>query len=59
MLIPGEKQDLDVAMAARDILEAGQRLVATHPNVGAVVLECTNMLPQRLHAAAGFRRAGL
>jgi Asp/Glu/hydantoin racemase len=45
VLILGEKQDMDVALAARDILDAGRRLVAAHPEVGAIVLECTNMPP--------------
>lgn len=45
VLIRGEKEDLDVALAARDIVDAGQDLVARHPEVGAIVLECTNMPP--------------
>jgi Asp/Glu/hydantoin racemase len=45
VLILGEKQDMDVTLAARDILDAGQALVARHPEIGAVVLECTNMPP--------------
>jgi hypothetical protein len=49
VLIKAEKQDMDVALAEQDILEAGRRLVSRHPDVGAIVLECTNMPP---HAAA-------
>ena len=45
MLIRGEKQDMDVARAAADILDAGRTLVARHPDIGAIVLECTNMPP--------------
>jgi Asp/Glu/hydantoin racemase len=45
VLILGEKQDLDVALAARDILDAGRSLMRRHPDVGAIVLECTNMPP--------------
>ncbi|MFL5252219.1 MAG: aspartate/glutamate racemase family protein [Rhodopila sp.] len=45
VLILGEKQDLDVALAAQDILNAGRTLMQRHPKVGAVVLECTNMPP--------------
>lgn len=45
VLIRGEKQDMDVGLAAVDILDAGRRLVAGHPEVGAIVLECTNMPP--------------
>jgi len=45
VLILGEKQDMDVALAARDILDSGRTLVARHPDIGAIVLECTNMPP--------------
>lgn len=45
VLIRAEKLDMDVALAERDILEAGLALVAAHPEVGAIVLECTNMPP--------------
>src|SRR5262249_29581118 len=40
-----EKRTLDAAAAERDILDAGDALVAKHENVGAIVLECTNMVP--------------
>lgn len=36
---------LDAAAAERDIVEAGDALVAAHPETGAVLLECTNMVP--------------
>ena len=36
---------LDAEAAERDILDAGDRLVAQHPETGAVLLECTNMVP--------------
>ncbi len=45
VLILGEKQEMDIAAAAKDILDAGRMLVARHPDIGAVVLECTNMPP--------------
>jgi Asp/Glu/hydantoin racemase len=45
VLIKGEKQDMDVDLAAQDILEAGRALVASHADIGAIVLECTNMPP--------------
>ncbi len=45
VLILGEKQDMDVALAAQDILDAARKLIAAHPDVGAIVLECTNMPP--------------
>ena len=45
VLIRGEEQDMDVALAAADILQAGRTLVGQYPDVGAIVLECTNMPP--------------
>jgi len=45
VLIRSEKQDMDVALAAADILAAGRRLVTRHSGIGAIVLECTNMPP--------------
>ena len=40
-----EKHTLDAALAEGDILDAGDALVARHDDIGAVVLECTNMTP--------------
>ncbi len=45
VLIKAEAEDLDVALAEQDILDAGRDLMARHPDVGAIVLECTNMPP--------------
>jgi hypothetical protein len=45
VLVRGEKQDLDVALAAADILDAGRTLVSRHRDIAAIVLECTNMPP--------------
>jgi hypothetical protein len=40
-----DEERLDVAAAECDILAAGDRLVASHDGIGAVLLECTNMVP--------------
>ncbi|NKE47868.1 aspartate/glutamate racemase family protein [Roseomonas frigidaquae] len=56
VLIKAEASDMDVALAEQDILDAGRALVARHPEVGAVVLECTNMPP---YAAALQAELGL
>jgi hypothetical protein len=56
VLIKAEKDDMDVAQAERDVVEAGKELVARHPDVGAIVLECTNMPP---YAAALQAEVGL
>ncbi|HEX2478484.1 MAG TPA: aspartate/glutamate racemase family protein [Geminicoccaceae bacterium] len=52
----GNELQLDVAQAEMDVLSAGDELVARHPEVGAVLLECTNMCP---YAAALRERLGL
>jgi Asp/Glu/Hydantoin racemase len=43
--IIGDELALDAALAEQDILEAGEALVREHPEIGAIVLECTNMAP--------------
>ena len=55
VLIKAEKDDMDVALAEEDILDAGRELVTRHPEIGAIVLECTNMPPYAaaLRAAVG------
>ena len=53
VLIRADATDMDVAAAEQDILDAGRALVARHPDIGAIVLECTNMPPY----AAALREA--
>lgn len=45
VLIRAEKDDMDIGLAEADVVAAGRDLVARHPEVGAIVLECTNMPP--------------
>jgi Asp/Glu/hydantoin racemase len=47
---------LDVEAARREHIRVAQRLCAEHPEVGALVLECTNMPPYRadIQAATGL-----
>jgi len=54
--ILADATDLDFAAAERDVVEAGERLRARCPDLGAILLECTNMPPYR---AALARRLGL
>jgi Asp/Glu/hydantoin racemase len=49
----GDELELDVDQARTEHLATARRLVAQHPDVGAIVLECTNMPPY----AADIRRA--
>ena len=55
VLIRAESEDMDIGLARQDVLDAGADLVRRHPEVGAVVLECTNMPPYAadLQAAIG------
>ena len=36
---------MDVAAAEADIVDAGRKLVQEHAGIGAILLECTNMVP--------------
>ena len=56
VLVAGEKDDIDPQAAQRDVLAAGRQLLADHPEVAAVVLECTNLPPyaSALQAAIGM-----
>lgn len=54
--ILGNRTTLDVVAAEREVLAAGERLLAAYPEVGAIVLECANMPP---YARALSARLGL
>jgi maleate cis-trans isomerase len=41
----GNELELDVELAREEHVRVARRLVAEHPDVGAIVLECTNMPP--------------
>ena len=44
-VIINDEERLDAAAAEQDIFDAGDALLAAHPDTGAVLLECTNMVP--------------
>jgi hypothetical protein len=52
----GDQMTLDVETARREHIRVAQRLCAEHPEVGAMVLECTNMPPYRadIQSATGL-----
>ncbi|SFI37998.1 Aspartate/glutamate racemase [Bosea sp. OK403] len=56
VLIKAEKDDMDIDLAEQDVVEAALDLIAKNPDVGAIVLECTNMPP---YAAAVQAATGL
>ncbi|MEM8948134.1 MAG: aspartate/glutamate racemase family protein [Pseudomonadota bacterium] len=55
-IIQNDLPTLDVEKAEADVVDAGRRLIVKAPDVGAIVLECTNMAPyaQSLAAAVGL-----
>ena len=53
--IPADRSEWDMAEAEGDMRTAGEMLVARHPEVGAVVLECTNMPPFSRHLSEHIR----
>lgn len=52
-VILDDEPEMDVAVAAQDNVDAAKRLVADNPQIGALLLECTNMVPY----AAAIREA--
>jgi Asp/Glu/hydantoin racemase len=54
--ILGNELELDVAAAEADNVDAARAMTSAHPDLGAFVLECTNMVP---YAAAIRRTTGL
>ena len=52
----GDELELDVDRAREDVIAAARRLVERNRDIGAIVLECTNMPP---YAAEASRAVGL
>ncbi len=54
--ILGNELELDVEAARQDNVDAARALVAANPDLGALVLECTNMVPYAadIRAATGL-----
>lgn len=55
-IIQRDLTTLDVEKAEADVIDAGRRLIAKAPDVGAIVLECTNMAPYARALAAALER---
>jgi Asp/Glu/hydantoin racemase len=54
--ILGDALTLNVVIAQQDILDAGDSLLRNHDDIGAVVMECTNMAPYSRALAAHLHR---
>lgn len=54
--ILGDVPQIDFAACRQDMLDAADQILAQQPDAGAIVLECTNMVP---YAADLRRRTGL
>ena len=52
----GDEEQLNTRLATQDLVKTGLMLKKNHPDVGAIVLECTNMAP---YAAAVRQVTGL
>jgi hypothetical protein len=59
--ILGNQPELDLELAARDVVAAALALKARAPDLRCLVLECTNMPPYRaaIEAATGFETFAL
>ncbi len=59
--ILGNELELDVDAARADNIDAARALCAAHPDIGALVLECTNMTPYAadIRAATGLPVFGI
>ena len=44
-VILDDELELDVGLARQDVVDGARDLLGRHPEVGAIVLECTNMCP--------------
>ncbi len=55
-VILNNEERMDVEAARQDLTEAGRELAGKNPDVGAILLECTNMVP---YAADVARATGL
>ena len=44
-VILNDEDEMDVELARLDLIDAATKLIDQHPNVGAILLECTNMSP--------------
>ena len=54
--ILGDAAEIDFAACRQDMLDASDEIMANEPDAGAIVLECTNMVP---YAADVRKRTGL
>ena len=54
--ILNDAPEFDIVACRLDLIDAAQTLVKLHPDVGAIVLECTNMAPYAhdIHTATGL-----
>jgi len=55
-VILDDEMELDVEKSRNELVKTAKKMTSDYPEVGAIVLECTNMAP---HAAAIQREIGL
>lgn len=54
VILEALRDDMDVALVEREVLAAAQALIDNNPQVGAIVLECTDMPPFAASIQARF-----
>lgn len=50
-VILDDERELDIALARADMIAAAEAFQAAHPKLGAILLECTNMVPYQADVA--------
>jgi Asp/Glu/hydantoin racemase len=53
-VILNDEPELDVELAAADMRDAAEQLLQSHDDIGAILLECTNMVPYAADLKSSF-----
>ncbi|MCP9483441.1 aspartate/glutamate racemase family protein [Shimia sp. CNT1-13L.2] len=56
VILRNERDDMDLAKVADEVIAAGKALVARAPEIGAIVLECTDLPPYAHRIQAALER---
>ncbi len=56
VILRNERDDMDLALVETELLRAGQRLISRAPDIGAILLECTDLPPYANRLQLRLRR---
>jgi len=56
VILRNERTDMDLECVETELLESGRRLIARAPEVGAILLECTDLPPYAHRLQAELQR---